>query len=465
MRLAIVSALASAFIGFVCAAVPLSSVEAQPAKPPPLANSIEPSLAQPFYGSFKPSAPADAAAAAAGMAAAPAMIATAGVPCTLTGARQIGVVNKIVAVEAACQEGLGFVLVQGGAVVSVADCISAQASATLNKNPALSCMLPVNANPTAALQPLLTRAKVGCVPAKAVYLGESATALSYEIQCQSGSGALLQVDKPYKATSAARAALCLALPRAAGAPFPCTLTTEDGNLAVVKTLATKANPPCTADKARYVAALSDGSQYYEVTCGGGTGLMVRAAATGEFSGALTCGQAVNLAGGCTMTDAKASLAQALTDYTAKAKAAGFNCDVSKFNLLPAPATVTQAVDLACGSGDGGVLVIKGDKTVAFNCARSQSEGYACGFAPNSGLPAMTAQLKALGKATCTVSAVRALASATFAYVEVACSDGAPGFLLRYARDSNTPESNYLCFQAKDLGVPCALPTNVKPAAG
>ena len=54
---------------------------------------------------------------------------------------------------------------------------------------------------------------------KAVYLGETATALTYEVQCQTGAGALLQVDKPYKATSAARGALCLALPRAAGAPF------------------------------------------------------------------------------------------------------------------------------------------------------------------------------------------------------------------------------------------------------
>jgi hypothetical protein len=465
MRLAIVSAVASAFIGFVCAAVPLSAVEAQPAKPVALANSIDPSLAQPFYGTFKPSAATDPAAATAGMAAAPAMIAAAGVPCTVTGARQIGVANKIVAVEAACSEGLGFVLVQNGPTVGVADCLSAQASATLNKNPALSCMLPANANPTAGLQPLLTRAKIACAPAKAVYLGETATALTYEVQCQSGSGALLQVDKPYRAASAARGAPCLALPRAAGAAFPCTLTTEEANLAVVKTLAAKATPPCTVDKTRYVAALSDGSQYYEVTCNGGAGLMVHASAAGDFAGALTCGQAINLAGGCTMTDAKASLAQALTDYSAKAKAAGFNCDVSKFNILPAPTGVTQAVDLACGSGDGGVLVIKSDKTVVFNCARSQPEGYACTLAPASTLPALTGQLKAMGKNTCTASGMRALASATFAYVEIACSDGAPGFLLRYARDSNTPANVYACFEAKDLGVPCALPTNVKPTAG
>lgn len=461
MRLAIVSAVASAFIGFVCAAIPLSAVEAQqPAVK--LSNSIDTPLAQPFYNGVKPSAATDAAAATAGMAAAPAMITAAGVPCTLTGARQIGTTNKIVAVEAACKEGLGYVLVQGPAGISSEDCLSAEAFSLKSKNPVLSCVLPANANQAAALQPYLTRGKVTCVAAKAVYLGESATTLAYEVQCQTGAGAYLQLDKSHKIDAPIRGAPCLALPRAAGAAFPCTLTTEETNTAAIKTLASKANPPCTADKARYVAAMSDGSSYYEVTCSGGSGLMVHASATGDFAGALTCGQAAGVAGGCTMTDAKASLAQALTDYTAKAKAAGFNCDVSKFNLLPTPAGVTQVVDLACSSGgDGGVLVIKNDKTVVFNCARSQPEGYACGLAPNSGLPALTGQLKALGKNSCTVSAMRALASATYAYVEVACSDGDPGFVLRYTRDSNTPDIAFNCNQARDVGAPCALPTNTK----
>jgi hypothetical protein len=475
MRLGIVSAVASALIGFICAAVPLAAADAQApaaAQAAGLTNGLDNTTANAFIAKYKAPKTPDPGANAAGMAAAPAMITSAGVDCTPTDARLIGSVDSTdkgvkttyKAVEAACKDNLGIILIQANDnKASSADCLSAKQQAG-DKVPFLTCSLPANANPAAALQPFLAKVHSPCVPTKAIYMGEGASVLGYEVVCQSGTGEIVQITKPRTPTSPVVAGSCVAFPRTEGAPFPCTLTTEDANMAPILKLASQAKPPCTPAKTHFLARESDGSEYYEFACQGGAGIVVHASNTGALMNTMTCGQAGGLGGGCKLTDAKASLAEATADYTAKAKAAGFDCNVSKFTLFPAKPD-SQAAELACQGGNGGVLITKGDKTEVFNCGRSQAEGYACSLSDKKlAFTAITDQLKAMDKKTCIASAISPRASATTAWIEVACSDGEPGWMIKYPRDSNTPSEVITCPEFTKRGAgECALPTNKKAA--
>jgi hypothetical protein len=477
MRLGITSAVASALIGFICAAVPLAAADAQApaaAAAPAIAmtNALDGPTSNAFLSKYKAPKTPDANATAAGVAAAPAMIASAGVDCTPTDARLIGsadstdkgVKTTYKAVEAACKDNLGIILVQANdAKASSADCLSAKQQAG-DKNSVLTCTLPANLNPATALQVFLTKAHSPCVPTKAIYMGEGATVLGYEIGCQSGTGEIIQITKPRTPASAVVAGSCVAFPRAEDAPFPCTLTTEEANMAPVRQLASQAKPPCTPTKTHFLARESDGSEYYEFACQGGAGIVVHASNAGALMNTMSCGQAGGLGGGCKLTDAKASLAEAQGDYTAKAKAAGFDCNVTKFTLYAAKPD-SQAVELACTGGNGGVMITKADKSVVFNCGRSQAEGYACSLSDKKlAFTAITDQLKAMDKKTCVASGISPRASATTAWIEVACSDGEPGWMIKYPRDSNTPSEVITCPEFTKRGAgECALPTNKKAA--
>jgi hypothetical protein len=475
MRLGIASAVASALIGFICAAVPLAAADAQaPAAAAPAVattNALDGPSASAFISKFKAPKTPDPAAAAAGMAAAPALIASAGVHCTPTDARLIGTVDNTEkgvkttykAVEVACQNELGVILLQANDKVTAADCLSAKHQA--GETVALLCTLPGNANPVSGLQPYLTAAHSPCVATKAMYMGESATVLGYEVVCQSGTGEIIQITKPRTPTASVVAASCSAFPRAEAAPYPCTLTTEDANMAPIRALAAQAKPPCSLVKTRNMGHDNDGSEYYEFQCKDAPGVVVHASATGTLLNTMTCGQAGGLGGGCKLSDAKASLAEATADYTAKAKAAAFDCNVAKFTMLPSKAADTQAVELACQGGNGGVLIIKGDKTTVFNCGRSQAEGYACNLSDKKlAFTAITEQLKEMDKKTCVASGISPRASATTAWIEVACADGAPGWMIKYPRDSNTPSEVITCPEFTKRGAgECALPTNKKAA--
>jgi hypothetical protein len=174
-----------------------------------------------------------------------------------------------------------------------------------------------------------------------------------------------------------------------------------------------------------------------------------------------------MAASCTLT--VVNPADAAGQFTSAVKAAGLaDCTVSKFQALPLKAGITQAVEVNCSSGRGAVLVTKDGKDMVFNCGRVLAEGYACSLgAKDAANVALTAQLKSYGKNTCTVSGEGAAVSATHAYVEVACSDGAPGYVIMYPRTADVPEDAhdiYTCSEAKGVGG-CKLPANVKALAG
>ena len=478
MRLGIASAVASALTGFICAAVPLSAADAQApaaaAAPagPAMSDALDSTAAVAFLSRYKAPKTPDPKANADGMAVAPAMIASAGVDCTPTDARLVGTVESTdkagvkttyTAVEAACKDNLGVMLLQANNKVTAADCLSAKHQA--NENVALTCTLPGNANPTAALQPFLAKAHSPCVATKGIFMGESATVLGYEVVCQSGTGQVVQITKPRTPSSNAVAASCAAFPRADDEPYPCTLTTEEANLAPIRALGAQAKPPCNPTKTRNMGHQNDGSEYFELACQGGAGVVIHASSGGALVNTMTCGQAGNLGGGCKLTDAKASLAEATANYSAKAKAASFDCNVTKFTLLPSKSADVEAVELACASGNGGVMITKADKSTVFNCGRSQAEGYACSLSDKKlAFTAITDQLKEMEKKTCVASAISPRASATTAWIEVACADGAPGWMIKYPRDSNTPSEVITCPEFTKRGAgECALPTNKKAA--
>jgi hypothetical protein len=90
-------------------------------------------------------------------------------------------------------------------------------------------------------------------------------------------------------------------------------------------------------------------------------------------------------------------------------------------------------------------------------------GYRCSFTkPDAAFPRLTADLKGLGKGSCTVSGSRIIGqTATQGFVEVACSDGLPGWVMAYPLGQTTPKPAELlsCLQAKGVGGGCKLPTN------
>ena len=81
--------------------------------------------------------------------------------------------------------------------------------------------------------------------------------------------------------------------------------------------------------------------------------------------------------------------------------------------------------------------------------------------PKLAYPKYTAALKAKGKSSCTVS------GATFVgtndkgvqYVETACADGAPGWVIAYDATTRAAGEVLSCSQASNAGAPCKLPTN------
>jgi hypothetical protein len=418
-------------------------------------------------------APDPAASKAAAMAKLPALIETIKISCTPTDARAIGTFPVTQAgatvstevFEVACQQGMGYII---GAPATGApqadDCVSQMPSPGAAPTQ-FSCSLPANANPIAALQPWLTQAGVTCVPDKAKLLGRSPTGKIYEVACQTGNGFVLSMPAPTSANPKPTAVTCLATMSAAA---KCTLSTEEQNMAPAKALLAKAPKQCTVVNTRYVMTGQNGD-YFEYECSDKTGFMILASQAGEFVRQVNCADARGVGGGCTLTqgDAGATADNAL--YTRLAKAAGFNCDVSKYSVFPVSGSGREIVEMACSNRpDGAVGIFPGaGKAEVLNCGRSAVENYRCTLTPpESAFIPVTAQLAAKGKSSCKVSAIRpigvtpATAALQLAFIEVACADGDPGWVIVYPKGVNEPQDVLTCGQAAaQIQSACQLPTN------
>lgn len=407
---------------------------------------------------------AEAKLKAEAMALAPKIIADKQIPCTLSDATNLLTVDKTVVVEVACSDGPGFQAVSAndGASIDVSPCLP-----QFNKPFPLGtgCTLPTNSREAAAksLQPFVTKAGSDCVVNNAQLFGSTTAISAYEVACTNGAGQILTISNPRSDASKITTAPCVAIASVL-AGVNCSLTTPEGNAAPILALAAKSDKACPVKSQRYVGGTNAGASFYEIACENGSGYMIQANAKGELERTLSCVQAAGIGGGCTLTDAAGAIASANAGYSALIKAGGFDCNVSKFRAFQpkAGSPINEIIEAGCDNRPESVFaLISGGKAEVMNCVRAQVEGYSCGYSkPEDAYKLLTENLRAAGRTTCDVSGARTMGvGRAAAYVEVACSDGVPGFVLSYPLGVGKPTEAISCGQATNIGGGCQMPTN------
>jgi hypothetical protein len=367
---------------------------------------------------------------------------------------------KIQVVEVACAEGPGYIIQQNGDMAQGYDCL-AQAETAAKTPGSLTCRLDANADPKVGWGKLVTSMGHPCAaPTGARIMGATAAGDTYyEVACGGADGYVIQtgLGKPAVASSC--------LQTLGGGATECTLTTKAAILEGMTKLAQPSGKNCTVSDTRLVGT-GGGSTYYEVACGGSQpGFMVQANAQGAFQSAIDCAKAQGLGGGCTLTVVDET-AEAGT-YTKLAQGANYPCDVAKYRYLGKETkSNSEIVELACKNRpDGGIALfpIGAGKAQVFDCVQGGSLGVTCQLSQPSAVYAKyTDRLVAQGKTQCKVSGAKYLASTTAGsdFIETACSDGLPGFVISIDHVSGKTNELLTCGQAQRSGAACTLPTNV-----
>jgi hypothetical protein len=400
-----------------------------------------------------------------GMKEAPAIAQKGGVPCTVTAAAYIGESSgkdgPSQVYEVACQQGLGYVLMSSKTGVKAYDCLATAGQASLK------CKLPANADPTAGMASFMAAAKVTCTPSKARYVGSNPTTSVYEVACQEGPGFIIQTPAIGAAAAPIVAIPCMET-EGKGA-MECTLTTKAQDQAEVAALVAKSGKACQMSADRYIGSdTKSGDRYIEVGCGTQPGFVLAATPAGGIDKVISCTQAGGL-GGCTLTDMTAANAQLMADYGRRAKAAGFNCDVSKFRDIGSDSAQSEIVELACSNRPDGAVVsfpsLATGKVRISDCVSSAAYGEAgaCTLSNKSAVYARyNAALTAKGRGQCVVNDARYIGSLGNgdSYVETACTDGKPGWVVDFT-PTDVAKDVLSCGQAKAAGIPCQIPANTK----
>jgi hypothetical protein len=108
--------------------------------------------------------------------------------------------------------------------------------------------------------------------------------------------------------------------------------------------------------------------------------------------------------------------------------------------------------------------------VIYDCLTSELNGYRCSFSKSdTEFARLSKDLKGFGKASCTVSGVRVVGrNDTDGFVEVACSDGLPGWVLAYPVNvsSRRPRSSSPAPRPRASAAAASCrPTSRRPRAG
>lgn len=401
-----------------------------------------------------------------GMADTPALVTAAGLPCQVSDARLAGKAPAdkktgtpgASVYEVACGPGNVGYLIQtnGTAAPSVYSCLVANYPPDM-KPPANPCILPANIDLKPAIATLAAKAKVPCTPENVRGIGQTASNTVLEVSCPGGSGYILMASAPLDMSKDATATNCLAYD-AAAANVRCSLYEPAARLALADKFATMASPSCTVKDRRYIGLLADGTEGYEFACTDGKGFVAKIDAKGAVAANLDCTK-VN-GGGCTLTDTRAATAEQAGLYTRLAKASGSDCAVSKYAVFPAKGQ-DEVVELVCTDGKGAIGMFPAiGKGQVLDCGHALIAGYRCtlGKSDYSGL---TADLRKFDQKECTVSAVGQLLKAPDGSfrLEVACSDGLPGYMIGFTNPT-TPKDAIGCRFAGS----CVLPTNKTGAA-
>lgn len=411
---------------------------------------------------------------AKGMAAAPALVAAAGSDCQVSDARLVGEATdpktkvKTALYEVACtgNEGLLVEMVAGQPTASLFTCMEAAGAAAAGNKTANQCVLPGNADPKAGILPYLTKTGVACTADKIRPIGHSPTNAFFEVSCHEGApGYILELSSPPRLDKPAVAQPCIMFDPTSN--IHCELTDRAAQLAVVDSLIKASGKPCTLKDRGFLGVAPSGKSYYEAACQDGKGFVIEQNANGSYSRSIDCANADAIAGGCKLTDTRQAKTEQSGLYTQLAKKAGFDCTVSGYAPFSVDMPGKEVVELACSNRpDGGVALfpISGGTGQVFDCAHSELKSLRCSLTkPAAAYPRLTADLKGLGKATCTVSSARivGVSADQRGYIEVGCADGLPGYMIEYAMATLTPKTTLVCAEAKGISGGCTLPGNKK----
>jgi hypothetical protein len=400
-----------------------------------------------------------------GMADVPAVITAAGVTCTLAEARFVGEDAKKGQsyYEFSCSAGMGGVLLSNkdGTKPSYFTCLETNKPDATGKPSALACKLAGNAAPEQQLAQFIAKTPVACQIEKARAIGASTTNAYFEVGCVGGAGYILTTVAPPSTEGAIKMNTCLAYE---GGNISCNMTTSEAQLALADTLAASSGKNCVVKDKRYILSTVTGSTYFEVACQDGKGYVLERNAAGALARANDC---ANPPAGaeCNLTDAREAKTEQAGLYSRLAAKAGFPCTVGKYALFPSKAK-EEVVELQCTNRpDGGVAVFDADGNgKVLNCVLSLLDGRKCSFSDAAAAyPAVTADLKAMGKTTCTVSEARPIGRTATGdgYLEVGCSDGLPGWVMIYAAGTSKPKEVLSCKQAAGVGGGCKIANNLK----
>lgn len=226
------------------------------------------------------------------------ILAQAGTPCEIVAAYNPGETRQRKDIyEVACREGPGYLVVAADAP-AILNCLHLAATEEVLRaadpdRPVTSlCLLDGNKDAAAALRPLASRSDPDCVVDQAAWIGRVGEDQDrYEIGCDGRDGLWLQT--PVNRTDVTGTFPCLDL---AAMGEACKFTTPDEQAATVASWLPAEGPTCAADRAR-VVGVAAGSRYYELSCGAGSGLILRMT-EGRFDQAWPCAEATGIAGGC-----------------------------------------------------------------------------------------------------------------------------------------------------------------------
>ena len=212
---------------------------------------------------------------------------------------------------------------------------------------------------------------------------------------------------------------------------------------------------CNTTHYRANSSSVPGDPTYEVSCNDGKGYIYKITTTGTVASTLDCAKVPG--GTCTLTDTRAATAEQAGLYTRLAKTAGSSCQVSKYAVFP-QAGDKEVVELVCGDGNGaiGLFPATGKGTV-LDCGHALIAGYKCTLG-KADYADLTADLRKFDKKECTVSSTGVPLKAPDGTIrlEVACSDGLPGYMVQFADPQTAKDVTACTFSGN-----CVLPTNKK----
>jgi hypothetical protein len=415
-------------------------------------------------------------ARAQGMKETPALLVAANLPCKLADARFLGAApdpktkKDVKYFEVACVNAIGYVLLDHGkdGPPSWVSCLDQAKVDPLGKPNAVACNLPGNNDWKGEIAPFVAKVKVPCDVTDVRGIGHTDKNGFFEVACANGHGYILTTSAPPSPDQPVQMLPCAVADPTS--PVSCKLVTAASQLAFADALAAQSGKNCQVTNRRYMIATEDLSNYYEIACQGGKGYVLHEGPDGKLVETIPCELADRIGDGCTLTNSREAETEQAGLYTKLAHNAGFPCDVSKYGPIPADVAGYEVVELACSNReDGAIGVFPADSskpTHLYDCVTSELVGYRCSFTkPDAAFPRLTDDLKKLGKTTCVVSNAKVLGTTPdkLGYVEVACADGNPGYIVSYSLADMSPKDATACSFAKDMAGGCKMPENTKHA--